>query len=270
MADTITTNYHWVKPEISGSPTTWGNKLNSNLDGIDAHIFANAQAAVPVGSMAIWPGNTAPTNWALCDGTVFLNSSNVALAAILNNRFNAGTSAVNGTSTALPNMVGRLAYGQNGNLGTSWGTSRYFNYTVAVYLPVHAHPIVDVAHNHGVNQSSHSHAIATGSHGHTIHTGNHSHTYQQWVTNQGGPGVGSSAVAYTQVTITANTCTACDLGGFADTVGNLGGNTDAQSTAVSLNASGTGLYPLHQNAGSGLRCRSFRQWSASTSSSRVT
>jgi hypothetical protein len=45
MADTVTTNYHWVKPEISGSPTTWGVKLNADLDQIDALVFANQGAA---------------------------------------------------------------------------------------------------------------------------------------------------------------------------------------------------------------------------------
>jgi microcystin-dependent protein len=42
MADTVTVNYGWIKPEISGSPTTWGVKLNSDLDGIDARVFANS------------------------------------------------------------------------------------------------------------------------------------------------------------------------------------------------------------------------------------
>jgi hypothetical protein len=39
MADTLTTNYGWTKPDITGSDFTWGSKLNADLDGIDTQVF---------------------------------------------------------------------------------------------------------------------------------------------------------------------------------------------------------------------------------------
>ena len=39
MADTVTTNYGFVQPEIFGSDDTWGNKLNQNWADLDAELF---------------------------------------------------------------------------------------------------------------------------------------------------------------------------------------------------------------------------------------
>jgi hypothetical protein len=45
MADTLTLNYSWVKPEVGGSPDNWGDKLNATIDAIDARVKTVADAA---------------------------------------------------------------------------------------------------------------------------------------------------------------------------------------------------------------------------------
>ena len=45
MADTVTSNYNLVKPEVGASTSTWGTKWNQNADSVDSQLKTNADAA---------------------------------------------------------------------------------------------------------------------------------------------------------------------------------------------------------------------------------
>lgn len=45
MADTVTTNYEFIKPEVGGSNNSWGGKLNGNWDDVDTILKALSDGA---------------------------------------------------------------------------------------------------------------------------------------------------------------------------------------------------------------------------------
>lgn len=58
-----------TKPTVNGSNNTWGDTINTALDGIVSHV--NNLQTMPSGGIIMWSGSVAsiPSGWVICDGT---------------------------------------------------------------------------------------------------------------------------------------------------------------------------------------------------------
>jgi microcystin-dependent protein len=236
VAETTTVNFNWKMPDPGGSANTWGATLNATTQAIDAHVFANQQAAnagqAPVGSVTMFGGPTPPTGWLLCNGqTLAQTGAYAALFAIIGTAFNVG--AVAAGNFMLPNLQGVFPLGAQATnvLGSAGGS--YFNTIAVGNLPLHAHPITDVAHTHTATQPAHTHTDAGHSHGVTDNQHQHgSNLVKQGAGTAGlyagGPftiaGAGNTDPAPTGIQINAGAA-----------------NIQAAQPAITVTSSGTGL-----------------------------
>ena len=85
-----------------------------------SYVLSAAQTfipAAPIGSMMIWPTNTAPQGWVLCDGSAHTRTgTGAALFAIVGTTFGSG---YDGTVFNVPDMRGRFPLGQDDMGGVS-------------------------------------------------------------------------------------------------------------------------------------------------------
>ena len=213
MAETQSPNYKWIKPDIGGDASTWGNVLNQTIDAVDSVVWANQQAGLPIGSVSMFAGATAPPNWLICDGASLPTTGGTYDGLFAAIGYAHGGS---GANFNLPNLASKFPLGANPSNPVGQAAGSY-TYTLDVSnLPAHAHPIADVAHNHGVNDPTHAHSVADPTHTHGASQDPHSHG-----------GVMTQAQGYFSLAAQPPYITS--------------GRTDTQQPAVHISAAGTGI-----------------------------
>jgi len=99
---------------------------------------------VPTGTILMWPSNTIPGDWVLCDGSAILRSTYATLYGIIGTTFGSG----NGTTTFnVPNYKNRMPYGADiAPLGGTGGSA-----DAIVVSHTHTATVTDPGHKHVYN-----------------------------------------------------------------------------------------------------------------------
>lgn len=238
MADTVTAHYGWTKPEPSGSANTWGVKQNGVFDQIDAQVFTNQQAGVPIGFGGIWFTNTPPTGWLICQGQSLATVGvYAALFAVIGYTYGGS-----GANFNLPPGADRFPIGKGANALGAVGGAATVTLTGA-QIPAHTHPVSDPTHNHGTSQSAHGHGDP--GHVHSASQDPHNHTYvRAQVSGQTGTQAGFSTGTQTDVVSTQQPAVhiGAALTGIQPAIANVANIAAATGVTVGANTGGGGSH----------------------------
>ena len=132
---------------------TYDIKTITLPNGDVCNLKASGGAGLPIGTIQMYGGTTAPTDWLVCDGSAVSRATYSDLFAVIGTNFGAG----DGTTTFnLPDFRGRTAVGVG--TGTASGAT--------------AHPITGTGSSGGNEDGvviNHTHDVSSsGQHSHTV------------------------------------------------------------------------------------------------------
>lgn len=174
-------------------------KGNTIIEGdalVEGTLTVEQGSDPELAAIRLWPTNTAPTNWMICDGSAISRTTYADLFAIVGTTFGVG----NGTTTFnIPDLKGRVAVGRDSGqtefdvLGESGGAKTVTLTTTN--MPSHTHGLTAITvgnqsanHTHTFSDTSssdaHTHTIGadqdvpSGSANYSVHRGSGSGGFQ--------------------------------------------------------------------------------------------
>ena len=102
----------------------------------------NVQIGMPIGSIVMWPGDTAPEGWLLCDGTAYKKSDYANLFNVIGNKYNNGVVLFD--RFKVPNLQSRFPLGASSvySLGETGGEKEVT--LTKEEMPQHSHQLTEM------------------------------------------------------------------------------------------------------------------------------
>jgi microcystin-dependent protein len=188
----------------TGATTANGAKINLGLGTF----------LVPTGSLIMWPSNTIPSDWKLCDGAAISRVTYATLFSLLGTAFGAGDGS---TTFNLPDYRNRFPYGADAVVVGATGGSTTISTS---NLPSHTHTFSVTSTGSGTTNTS------------SANISDPSHNHQYFYDSINSAGVANSVSANAGISQFAAHTTANATTGITD-------SGHAHSFSVSTSGSGT-------------------------------